>query len=115
MIKARVVLHLPDGKGWLFYDEENNQFLSSAWARFSGSEELTRHLSKPCATPKKGDVEFLLNTLKLGDFKNENLVNMQNHLVEKLSCPTHVTISLTPKTYKQVVNSADKTEWMKAI
>ncbi|MBW0466269.1 hypothetical protein O181_005984 [Austropuccinia psidii MF-1] len=114
-IKAKVVMHLPDGKGWLFYNEENRQFLSSAWAKFPGSEILTNQLSKFYAGPKKGDVEFLLNTLKLGDFRNEDLIDTQNNLVEKLSHPTHLTISLTPKTYKQAVNCADKAGWINAI
>ncbi|MBW0497545.1 hypothetical protein O181_037260 [Austropuccinia psidii MF-1] len=33
-VNAKVIMHLPDGNGWLFYDEDNNRFLSSAWARF---------------------------------------------------------------------------------
>ncbi|MBW0479524.1 hypothetical protein O181_019239 [Austropuccinia psidii MF-1] len=114
-VKARAVLHLPDGKGWVFYDEDNNKFLSSAWAKFPESEELTRHLSKLCATPKKGDINFVLNNLKLGDFKHENLIDAQNHLVEKLSHPTQIAMSLTPKTYKQAVNSSDSAEWRSAI
>ncbi|MBW0489460.1 hypothetical protein O181_029175 [Austropuccinia psidii MF-1] len=114
-VKAKVVMHLPDGNGWLFYDEDNNRFLSLAWARFPGSDDLTKHLSTLPATPKKGDVEFMLNNMRLGDFKHEELVDTQNQLMDKLSHPTHVTISLTPKTYRQAVNSADKTEWMDAI
>ncbi|MBW0531620.1 hypothetical protein O181_071335 [Austropuccinia psidii MF-1] len=114
-IKAKVVLHLPDGKGWVFYDEDNNKFLSSAWAKFPESEELTRCLSKLCATPKKGDVDFMLNSLELGKFKNENLIDAQNHLVEKLSHPTQIAISLTPKTYKEAVNSLDGAKWRNAI
>ncbi|MBW0497546.1 hypothetical protein O181_037261 [Austropuccinia psidii MF-1] len=54
----------------------------------------------------------MLNNLRLGDFKHEELIDTQNRLVEKLSHPTHVTISLTPKTYRQAVNSTDKAEWM---
>ncbi|MBW0485389.1 hypothetical protein O181_025104 [Austropuccinia psidii MF-1] len=114
-VKAKVVMHLPDGNGWLFYDEDNNRFLSSAWAKFPGSDNLTKHLSTLHAHPKKGDVESMLNNMRLGDFKHEELVDTQNRLVDKLSHPTHVTISLTPKTYRQAVNSADKTEWMGAI
>ncbi|MBW0496924.1 hypothetical protein O181_036639 [Austropuccinia psidii MF-1] len=114
-VKARVVLHLPDGKGWVFYDEDNNRFISSAWAKFPESEELTRHLSKICASPKKGDIDFMLNNLKLGDFKHEDLIDEQNHFVEKLSHPTQVAMSLTPKTYKQAMNSLDGAEWRSAI
>ncbi|MBW0476803.1 hypothetical protein O181_016518 [Austropuccinia psidii MF-1] len=98
-VKAKVVMHLPDGNGWLFYDED----------------DLTRRLSTIHDHPKKGDVEFMLNNMRLGDFKHEELVDTQNRLVDKLSHPTHITISLTPKTYRQAVNGADKTEWMRAI
>ncbi|MBW0509235.1 hypothetical protein O181_048950 [Austropuccinia psidii MF-1] len=54
-----------------------------------------------------------LKTLRTNN--HENLSDTQNHPVEKLSHPPHVAISLTPKTYKQAVNSPDKAEWMNEI
>ncbi|MBW0468164.1 hypothetical protein O181_007879 [Austropuccinia psidii MF-1] len=115
-VKANVVMHLPDSKGWVFYDSVAGKFLSSAWATFPNSASITKYLTRqPRAVTGKNDINFLLNSLTLGDFQYEELVKCQDELADKVCMPVAGHSASAPKTYKQAMTSPDKEQWLQAI
>ncbi|MBW0558853.1 hypothetical protein O181_098568 [Austropuccinia psidii MF-1] len=86
------------------------------WMRDRIACSLRNPISTP-ATPiaagngvKKGDVKFLLNTLRLGEFTAERRVNKQEGAIARYMCP--ITI---PKGFFQAMWYVDSSEWPAAI
>ncbi|MBW0540909.1 hypothetical protein O181_080624 [Austropuccinia psidii MF-1] len=109
-------MHLPDSKGWVFYDATTGKFISSAWATFPTSAAITKYLTRePEKITGKNDINFLLNSLTLGNFQYEELVEQQDKLADMVCTLSSGYSLITPKTYKQAITSPDKEEWIKAI
>ncbi|MBW0541612.1 hypothetical protein O181_081327 [Austropuccinia psidii MF-1] len=115
-VKANIVMHLPDSKGWVFYDSATCKLLSSAWATFPSLAAITKYLThKPKEMIKKNDIKFLLNGLTLGDFQWKEVVKHQDELADAICISISIHPPMTPKTYNQAIASPDKEEWLKAI
>ncbi|MBW0519743.1 hypothetical protein O181_059458 [Austropuccinia psidii MF-1] len=115
---GHVVMYLQRAKGWLFYIPKINKLIPSAWEEFPESKQVTTIICRdpPTAEPKeagqsKMGLPFILNTLELGNFKQEQTFTFQEKTVEAMMAPKEVI----PKTYKEAMNGADKAEWAKAI
>ncbi|MBW0519647.1 hypothetical protein O181_059362 [Austropuccinia psidii MF-1] len=74
-VKANVIMNFPDSKGWVFYD--------------SATAAITKYLThKPKEMTKKNNIEFLLNSLTLGDFQCKEVVKRQDKLADKICTST---------------------------
>ncbi|MBW0519128.1 hypothetical protein O181_058843 [Austropuccinia psidii MF-1] len=68
-IKANIVMHLPDSKGWVFYNAAAGKLISSAWATFPTSAAITKYLTcQPKEVARKNNIDFLLNSLTLARY-----------------------------------------------
>jgi hypothetical protein len=101
--EGRVVAQLPDSKGWTFWIPSMKKLMSSAWADF-GNNALPVPPTKPTA-----------NTLELGNFSEEKLVQEQETNVDQANQHVETAPSGTPNTFKQAMKSSKSKEWRAAI
>ncbi|MBW0519990.1 hypothetical protein O181_059705 [Austropuccinia psidii MF-1] len=95
-VKGRVVMFCPNNKGWLFSIPATNSLTSSVWADFPNIADGVRTIQQwtiknPCekgCKHKKGDINFILNNLTLGEFKHKDKVRSQDSLTDQLSMTT---------------------------
>ncbi|MBW0477855.1 hypothetical protein O181_017570 [Austropuccinia psidii MF-1] len=114
---GHVLMYLPNYKGWVFIIEDGKSLIKSAWLSFSTSDKISYSLCNPVTIPpslvspeeiiKKGDVNFLLNTMCLGDFKaeQEELIanNKRQIIIPKAFCQAMWPVN--PSEWQGVINA----------
>ncbi|PLW31227.1 hypothetical protein PCANC_23124 [Puccinia coronata f. sp. avenae] len=102
------VYYLPNSKGWGFWVPSINDFVKSAVATFPDYPSII--------LPQESFGLVNVCNLHLGRFKDELTLQRQDHLVDQLidSVP-EVSEARVPSTFKQVLRSADKDHWLKAV
>jgi hypothetical protein len=104
-----VVAILPDSKGWCFWIPSSNSFVNSAIATF-------QHHPNPKTLKQPTFSLADMSELRLGDFLDEELAADQDNLVDLVlfSVPDCAAAGV-PNTYKQVLKSPEKDEWLAAM
>ncbi|MBW0461092.1 hypothetical protein O181_000807 [Austropuccinia psidii MF-1] len=113
-----VVIYLQQEKGWLFYIPTTNKLVPSAWAEFLDSRGITNILFKgpPEGNPNnmqepKMGLPFILNSLELRHFENEETFMMQEKMAETITEPK----GKIPRSYREAMSGSEKGEWTSAI
>jgi hypothetical protein len=122
-----VIGHLNDSKGWLFWIPEDNTFATLAMVRFPNDLPLSKPtqcidaqvepstlVDKPKENAKLY-IDYIMNLMQLGDFLNEIEFTNQELIVDKIIDMCAFYAITVPKTFKQVMKSAEKDAWLKAI
>ncbi|KAI7963134.1 hypothetical protein MJO28_001228 [Puccinia striiformis f. sp. tritici] len=129
---AHVVGYVDGSRGWMLWVPSTNSIVNSAWVQFPDDPlKLTTgtKVPNPQLDPlllTKSNLDPRLDGVKvfrfvmavgpsLGDFQDEETVQQQESLQDKLDHQCKTPSPATPKKYKDILKHPDKAAWLSAI
>lgn len=124
---CRFIGYMEGGKGWIFYDPSAKTLIHSSMATFpheafhqatvrekNEQGEKTKNESREGFKPiNKGSLSHVLNSLTLGNFKSELLIDEQDRAVEMATGCVDFSAA-DPKTITEAMRSKDADSWNEA-